>query len=119
MTSKFTANLDNTSLFILNNNGYGSIRQSQASYFKYKAGCDASSNLNFPIWGEVAALFGFNYEKVESMEKLRDIRDSIQKPFGFSIYDLVVPENENRGPKLKTILDGDRIYTQPLGTLEW
>jgi acetolactate synthase-1/2/3 large subunit len=113
------ANLQNTALFILNNGGYGSIRLSQETHLKYKAGCDESSNLNFPIWSQVANLFGFKYEKIDSLERFRDLCKVMEKPFEFTIYDLVVPDTENRGPRLKTIVENGLISTQPLAQLQW
>lgn len=54
-------------LFVLNNEGYHSIRQTQQAYFPDNVvGCGLESRLGFPEWAKVADTFGFAYRRVEA-----------------------------------------------------
>ncbi len=52
-------------IFVLNNEGYHSIRQTQQAYFPDNVvGCGTESRLGFPEWSKVAGAFGFAYRRV-------------------------------------------------------
>jgi len=60
-------------VFLLNNDGYHSIRQAQHGYFNgYEVGCGPTSGLSFPDFGKVANAFGFRYELIDSLPGLRE-----------------------------------------------
>jgi acetolactate synthase-1/2/3 large subunit len=49
-------------IFVLNNNGYHSIRQTQNSFFAAPlVGCDPDSGVSFPDMGKVAAAYGIPF----------------------------------------------------------
>lgn len=54
-------------IFVLNNRGYHSIRQTQGSFFADNiVGCGTESGLSFPSFQKVAAAFEMRYERLES-----------------------------------------------------
>ena len=53
-------------LFIVNNQGYASIRASQSANFKLLVGADASSGLQLPDLAQLAAAYGISYARIES-----------------------------------------------------
>lgn len=61
----------NIKLFIMNNNGYSSIRQLQNSSFRGRLiGCDPNSGLGMPNFEQVIKAFGLQYAKLEGSENL-------------------------------------------------
>jgi acetolactate synthase-1/2/3 large subunit len=55
-------NKRNIKIFVLNNEGYHSIRQSQHNYFNgFEVGCGEGSNLYFPNFKKLANAFGLEY----------------------------------------------------------
>jgi acetolactate synthase-1/2/3 large subunit len=58
-------------IFILNNQGYHSIRQTQRGFFPDNVvGCGADSGLSFPSFEKLAAAFGIPYEQCSSHVQL-------------------------------------------------
>jgi|2_EtaG_2_1085320.scaffolds.fasta_scaffold00455_6 acetolactate synthase-1/2/3 large subunit len=63
--------------FVLNNNGYLSIRTTQRKYFKERfIGTDKSSGVSFPDTEKIANAYGMKYVKIE---KIVDLDDSLKK----------------------------------------
>ena len=59
-------------IYILNNKGYHSIRQTQHSFFNDNiVGCGIDSGLTFPEFSKIAAAFGFNYFSIKNHEELK------------------------------------------------
>lgn len=53
-------------IFILNNNGYHSIRQSQTNYFDgFEVGCGPQSGVTFPDFAKIASGFGIKHVMAE------------------------------------------------------
>jgi acetolactate synthase-1/2/3 large subunit len=64
-------------IFILDNNGYTSIRQTQNSFFgTERIGCDSSSGLHLPDMLKIGAAYGYRLETISSES---DMRDKIQR----------------------------------------
>lgn len=61
----------NIKLFIMNNNGYSSIRQLQNSSFRGRLiGCDSNSGLGMPDFEKVIKAFGLQYARLEGSDNL-------------------------------------------------
>ncbi len=61
----------NIKIFILNNEGYHSIRQSQFNYFDgFEVGCGEDSGLCMPNFRKIAKAFGYKYLKVNTESSL-------------------------------------------------
>ena len=59
----------NTKIFILNNNGYLSIRQTQTNLFHSQfVGIDADSGVGFPDFAKLSEAFGIRYFRIETKE---------------------------------------------------
>lgn len=60
-------------VFVLNNRGYHSIRQTQQNYFPDNVvGCGEESGLGFPEWEKIAAAFGFAFSRATTFDELGD-----------------------------------------------
>lgn len=106
----------NLKLFILNNNGYLSIRQTQRNLFQPPfIGIDSESGIGFPEFGKLAEAFGLQYYRLEyepDAEKvLREVLDSD----GPCICEVVVDPDQNFEPKSSSkVLPDGRIVSPSL-----
>ncbi len=61
----------NVKLFIMNNNGYSSIRHLQQNSFRGREiGCDAEHGCSFPDFGRVTEAFNLHYERIVGSDNL-------------------------------------------------
>ena len=104
--------------FVLNNNGYASIRASQNGYFKEIIGCDPSSGLTLPSIAKLAEAFGVTYMKISNQADLRSaIKDALEKE-GVVICEILVQPNQPIGPRASSKIRGDgSMVSTPLEDL--
>ena len=57
-------------IFVLNNYGYISIKQTQDSFFGRRVACDESCGVSFPEFTKVGAAFGLKTEIIDSHENM-------------------------------------------------
>lgn len=99
----------NVKLFIINNNGYHSIRQTQRNLFKPPfIGIDSHSGVGFPDFAKLADAFGMKYF---SFSRENDCADVIKQALQFDgacICEAVVDYEQNFAPKSssKVLPDG-------------
>lgn len=106
-------------IFLYNNSGYHSIRQSQQAHFSgFSVGCGPDSGVTFPDFGKVAGAFGFAYRSTSDHSDIRDaIRETLAED-GPAICEIFVDKEQNFAPKLssKRLEDGTMV-TAPLEDL--
>ena len=105
--------------FVLNNDGYASIRASQTAWFgKASIGGDASTGLTVPNLSKVAESYGIASYVIENQRNLReDVRKVLNMP-GPVVVDVHVIKEEVRGPRLQSMqLPDGRIVSKPLEDL--
>jgi acetolactate synthase-1/2/3 large subunit len=97
--------------FVLNNDGYASIRASQKNFFgEARLGCDANTGLTLPDISRVAAAYGLATVVIEDQTNLRaDVRRVLAMD-GPVVCDVRVIPNEVRAPRLAS-------YQRPDGSL--
>jgi len=103
-------------LFVLNNGGYISIRNTQNNFFKgHKVGADIDSGVSFPDTIKLAEAYGFQTYKIENQKNLKeDIQKVLQKD-GPVICELMLSPEEKMQPKLSSEVKPDgRIVSKPL-----
>lgn len=64
-------------LFVLNNNGYLSIRQTQSTFFDHGVGADPTSGVSFPDFVKVAKAYGLQARRIEQPDFSGDIRNAL------------------------------------------
>lgn len=99
-------------IFILNNCGYHSIRQTQRNFFADNVvGCGTESGLSFPDFKKIARAFGFNYHQFDNHVGVRATLDLILKEPEASITEIVLDLNQAFEPKLasRKLEDGTMI----------
>jgi acetolactate synthase-1/2/3 large subunit len=105
--------------FILNNDGYASIRASQANFFgSAVVGCDQRTGVLIPDLCKVAAAFGLTAMRITSQENLREqVRNVLNTP-GPVVCDVQVIPDEVRGPRLSSMQRADgSLVSKPLEDL--
>lgn len=105
----------NIKLFIMNNNGYSSIRQLQNTAFRGRLiGCDPGSGLGMPDFGRVAEAFGLQFKRLEGSENLPAKIDEVLKMEG-SVVCEVMCEPEQEFLQVSTAMNSKRrIVMRPI-----
>ncbi len=99
-------------IFILNNKGYHSIRQTQRNFFKDNiVGCGTDSGLSFPDFEKIASAFEFPFYRVSNHDELKKKIPQILKNDGRFICEIMLDLNQHFSPKLssKILPDGSMI----------
>ena len=106
----------NMKLFILNNNGYLSIRQTQRNLFKPPfIGIDSSSGVGFPDFEKLADAFGIQYYKIEKESNADEILQRVLNSEEACICEAVVDPDQNFEPKSSSkVLPDGRIVSPSL-----
>ncbi|BBT39270.1 acetolactate synthase-1/2/3 large subunit [Pseudomonas guariconensis] len=104
--------------FILNNNGYASIRASQSGYFKQTIGCDPVSGLTLPDIGALAEVFGLPVLRVSEQSDLANvIRQALDTP-GPVLCEVMVEPDQAIGPRVTSrIGENGKMVSSPLEDL--
>jgi len=103
-------------IFILNNGGYHSIRQTQGNFFPDNiVGCGTDSGLSFPDFGKVAAAFGLPFERCSSHAELDGTICRTLRQDGPAVCEVMLDLSQSFAPKLSSRkLDDGRMVTAPL-----
>ena len=105
--------------FVLNNNGYASIRASQRNWFgNAQLGCDAATGLTIPDLSKVAAAFGLKTAVIDDQHDLPGAVRAVLETAGPVVCDVRVIPEESREPRLSSmqLADGS-LVSKPLEDL--
>jgi acetolactate synthase I/II/III large subunit len=105
--------------FILNNQGYVSIRSSQRAYFDgHLVGCDPSSGLTFPDAIKIASAYNIKSVRIFDHSALQDnIRSVLQMP-GPVICDVITDPDQIVTPRVSSHIRSDgSMVSRPLEDL--
>ena len=104
--------------FILNNDGYSSIRTSQERWFGRQTGADPRSGLTLPDIGRVAEAYGVHAVRIADQHDLSGQLERILGLSGPVICDVVSRPDEARIPSLSSAQRPDgSLYSKPLEDL--
>ena len=104
--------------FVLNNNGYGSIRASQSGYFKQVIGCDPVSGLTLPDIGALAAAFGLPVLRVNEQSSLAQVIAQALETPGPVLCEVMVEPDQAIGPRITSrIGENGVMVSSPLEDL--
>lgn len=95
-------------IFILNNQGYHSIRQTQRNFFKDNiVGCGTDSGLTFPDFKKIADAFDFPFFRIENHAGLKaSLPDIMQSDKAF-ICEIMLDLDQHFSPKLSSRINAD------------
>ncbi len=106
-------------IFLYNNSGYHSIRQSQQAYFDgFSVGCGPDSGVTFPDFAKIAAAFGFGFTRVNEHDDMaRAVRETLATD-GPAICEIMVDKTQNFAPKVSSRrLEDGSMVTAPMEDL--
>lgn len=103
----------NVKLFVLNNNGYHSIRQTQRNLFKKSLiGLDPENGVGFPDFAKLAEAFGFSYVEIDAEQNLDEKLAQALNADGCVFCNVIVDSEQNFVPKLSSkVLPDGRIVS--------
>lgn len=106
-------------IFLLNNDGYHSIRQAQANHFPENiVGCGPDSGLTFPDFGRLAGGFGIAYGRAE---RDGDLAAAVRKALesdGPYLCEVMIDKHQQFAPKLSSRrLEDGSMVSSPLEDL--
>jgi acetolactate synthase-1/2/3 large subunit len=101
-------------LFVLNNNGYLSIRQTQSAFFGRGVGADPTSGVSFPDFTKVAEAYGLPARRIDHPDFAEDIRSALDS-FSPEVREVMIDPSQGFEPKLSSrkLPDG-RMVSSPL-----
>jgi acetolactate synthase-1/2/3 large subunit len=105
-------------IFILNNQGYASIRTSQSRYFGRLTGADATSGLTLPDLGKVAIAYGLSFAQIKNQINLTKEIQAVLNTSGPVVCEVWTPPDEPRAPSLASMQRPDgSMVSKPLEDL--
>jgi acetolactate synthase-1/2/3 large subunit len=106
-------------VFLINNNGYVSIFQTQRNFFNgVEVGGGPKSDVTFPDFSKLATAFGFAYFRAESNDELGVAVEAALATEGPVVCEIFVDEHVAFAPKLSAKAHPDgRITSPPLEDL--
>jgi acetolactate synthase-1/2/3 large subunit len=104
--------------FILNNNGYASIRASQRNYFKTWMASDPDTGLKLPDIVKVAEAYGVPAVRVSDPGELRAcVAEVLARP-GPVVCEVMIHPDQTIGPRVSSAVRADgSIVSRPLEDL--
>jgi len=106
----------NVKIFLLDNDGYASIRTTQRNYFGgVYLGCDAATGLGFPDWQTLAQAFGIRYVPVGASGILDpQVRQALDDP-GPVLFHVQVDPEQTYFPKVTSrIAEDGSMVSNPI-----
>lgn len=105
-------------LFVINNNGYASIRSSQENYFQHLVAADTTSGLTLPNLRKIADAYELPWRSITNQVELRrQIRQVLDVP-GPVVCEVMAPLEEQRAPRISTMQRPDgSMASKPLEDL--
>jgi acetolactate synthase I/II/III large subunit len=102
----------NVKIFVLNNDGYESIRATQNNYFEGRfVGADPKSGIGNPDFAKLAEAYGLGYEHIMTNDEIRVKTASVLQRAGPMLCELNLSYHQGRSPKTSS-------YRREDGTLE-
>jgi len=105
--------------FILNNDGYASIRASQTAFFGAPTiGCDEATGMHLPDSRKVARAYGLKTASITEQSDLRNEVARVMRMKGPVVCDVKVISDEFRGPRVSSVQRADGSFvSKPLEDL--
>lgn len=105
----------NLKLFILNNNGYHSIRQTQTNLFKGKPliGVCEENGISFPQFKKIADAFEISYVRIDKTDEVEEMVTAILEMPGPVLCEVMLDDTQNFAPKLSSKVLSDGTIVSP------
>lgn len=94
----------NCKIIIINNNGYASIRNSQASFLEgHIAAASQDTGVTFPNWEKLSDAYNLEYVREDKYSKLEELFIYLNNKKGPIIVEIIVPENVTMIPAVTSV----------------
>jgi acetolactate synthase I/II/III large subunit len=105
--------------FVLNNQGYGSIRSMQRNHFKgHLVACDASSGLGLPDTLRLAEAYGIATHRITRQERLREQVREVLDSVGPMVCEVMIDPDQMVAPRVSSVVRPDgSMASRPLEDL--
>ena len=105
-------------LFVLNNQGYLTIKQMQQNHFGQYVGADPSSGVTTPDMLKIAQAYGIAASRISNQQELDTELGSVLAQPGPYICEIMMPENQPLIPRLSSLKKPDgTVVARPLEDL--
>ena len=103
-------------LFVLNNNGYSSIRQTQDAFFEGRyVGCDPCSGVRFPDIRKVARAYGLSTELIADQDKMKGQIQGVLAARGPVVCEVMLSTTQRFMPRVSSEKKPDgTVVSKPL-----
>lgn len=114
--SVFKENNLNIKLFVINNNGYVSIRNTQNNFFSgHIVGASCSTGVKIPDLSLISKSLDLRYYSIHTREELSLIADKINESEGPIVFEVFTNENQQIIPSVSSRkLDNGKMQSMPL-----
>jgi acetolactate synthase-1/2/3 large subunit len=101
-------------IFVLNNGGYLSIRQTQDNFFGLQVGATPSSGVSFPDHVKIAQAYGLKATRIDQPDFAQALREVLASP-GPELCEIMLDPRQPFEPKLTSRrLEDGRMISSPL-----
>ena len=103
-------------LFVLNNDGYHSIRTSQTNYFEERyIGESSKSGISFPDTVKIAEAYGVKAFRIDQPSQITDVVNQVLNYDGPVVCDVIVPREQEIIPTVASRVNDDgSMSSRPL-----
>jgi len=101
-------------LFIMNNNGYSSIRFMQKTSFRRLIGCDSQSGIDFPDFEKIANSFNLSYVRINNNNELNEKIKNVIKMDGPVVCEVMCVSDQNFLSVSAAMNSKKRLVNRPL-----
>jgi acetolactate synthase-1/2/3 large subunit len=107
----------NIKMFVINNDGYHSIKQTQRGLFSAEergyCGADKHSGISFPAVEGLANAFNMPFFRIASLADLEPVLSEFLMSDGYGLCEVVVDPDQNFEPKLGSVMNDDGSFYTP------
>lgn len=105
----------NLKIFILNNNGYHSIRQTQTNLFNPPlVGVCKDNGISFPDMEKIAYAYGVKFMRIDNIDGINENIHKVLQEEGPIICEVILDETQNFEPKLSSKILPDGTMVSPV-----
>lgn len=102
-------------IFVINNNGYASVRDSQMKNFGRLTGADDTSGLTLPSLEDIAIAYNIDYSFLLEIDNYFDLFLSYETPY---IVEVFADPNQQYQHRVQSKLVGGKMMTAPMNEVE-
>ena len=104
----------NISIFIIENDGYLSIKQTQNNFFGFEHGSSSNSGLMFPSFEYISKACDLVYHRLDSKTYRTQLDNILTKSACSQIIEVPCDLKQEFEPRLKSRQEGEQIFTPEL-----